>query len=294
MNRLVAIDGNRGQGKTSLMVYFLWKNPDLVKEVNFNCNLPNCKRLEMDMLLKNFNEEHKGMIGITESIDLLDNRRSMSDLAKFMYRVTSQSRKIGKDLLIDALILDTIDWRFLKSCDMKITAWGENITEKLNKGFYYECIAKIRQLGYSVNGNMEVSFGFSQPIIKCIPYEVFNQFKDKYNTYEITETDDSENLSVAVMGDKKKREIVLEVASQIMNDREKFGIANKNHISHGEVLSILLDLNKPTGLEYELHAKLNRLIQIEKQSPKFVIPVTDEATPKEDEVKDLKWSDKVD
>jgi hypothetical protein len=265
LNRLVAIDGNRGQGKTSLMVYFLWKNPTLLKEVNFNCDLPNTKKLEMDMLLKNFNEEHKGMVGITESIDLLDNRRSMSDLAKFMYRVTSQSRKIGKDLLIDALILDTIDWRFLKACDMKITAWGENITKELNKGFYYECIARIRQI-YSVNGNMKVSFGFSQPIIKCIPYEVFNQFKDKYNTMEITETDDSENLSVAVMSDKKKREIVISLATEILNNREKFGIAGKNHISHGELLSILLDLNKPSGIEYELHAKINRLLQIEKQS----------------------------
>lgn len=265
MNRLVAIDGNRGTGKTSLMTYFMWKNPDLNKEVNYNLDLPNTKKLEMDMLLKNFNDEHKGMIGITESIDLLDNRRSMSDLAKFMYRVTSQSRKIGKDLLIDALILDTIDWRFLRSCDMKITAWGENITKEMNKGFYYECIAKMRQI-YSVNGNMKVTFMWSNPIIKCISYEVFDKFKDKFNTFEITETDDSENLSVAVMSDKKKREIIIVLATEIMNNRNKFGIANKNHISHGEVLSILLDLNKPTGLEYELHAKLNRLIQIEKQS----------------------------
>ena len=266
MNRLVAIDGIRGSGKTSLITYFMWKNPDLLKEVNFNLDLPNTKKLEMDMLLKDYNSEHKGMIGITESIDLMDNRRSMSDLAKFMYRVTSQSRKIGKDLLIDALILDTIDWRFIRSCDMKITAWGENITDKMNRGFYYECIARIRQIFY-VNNQFKVSFGFSQPIIKCIPYEVFNQFKDKYNTMEITETDDSENLSIAVMSDKKKRDIILELANLIMKDREKFGISiNKNHISHGEVLSILLDLNKPTGLEYELHAKLNRLLQIEKQS----------------------------
>lgn len=263
MNRLVAIDGNRGAGKTSLMVYFLYKNPDLQKEVNFNCTLPNTKKLEMDLLLKNFNDEHKGMIGITESIDLLDNRRSMSDLAKFMYRVTSQSRKIGKDLLIDALILDTIDWRFLKSCDMKITAWGEKLTKEMDKGFYYECIARIRQI-YSVNGSMKVAFVFSQPVIKCIPYEVFDKFKDSYDTYEITETDDSENLNIAVMSDKKKRELVISLANEILGDREKFGIAGKNHISHGELLSILLDLNKPSSIEYELHAKINRLLQIEK------------------------------
>ena len=234
------------------------------KEVNFNCTLPNTKRLEMDTLLKQSSDEHKGMIAITESVDLLDNRRSMSDLSKFMYRVTSQSRKIGKDLLIDALILDTIDWRFLKSCDMKITAWGENITDKLNKGFYYECIAKVRQI-FNVNGQLKVIFAYTQPLIKCIPYEVFNQFKDSYDTYEITVTDDSENLGVAVMSDKKKRELILNLSTEIMNNRDKFGIANKNHISHGEVESILLDLCKPTGLEYELHAKLNRLLQIEKQ-----------------------------
>jgi hypothetical protein len=263
------------------MVYFLWKNPSLPKEVNFECSLPNTTKLEMDMLLKNFNEEHKGMVGITESIDLLDNRRSMSDLAKFMYRVTSQSRKIGKDLLIDALILDTIDWRFLKSCDLKITAWGENLTDKMNKGFYYECIAKIRQI-YTVNNQMKVMFRFSDPIIKCVPYEVFNQFKDKYNTLEVTSTDDSENLEIAVMGDKKKRELVLELATKIMNDKEVFGLINKKHISHGEVLSILLDLNKPSGIEYELHAKLNRMIQIENQSPQ-ILPQS----------KDKKWSDTI-
>lgn len=264
LNRIVAIDGNRGQGKTFLEVYFLSKNPTLTKEVNFECSLPNIKRLEMDTLLKNVNSEHQGMIGITESIDLLDNRRSMSDLAKFMYRVTSQSRKIGKDLLIDALILDTIDWRFLKSVDMKFTAWGENITDKMNKGFYYECIARIRQI-YNINGNMKVSFMWSQPIIKCVPYEVFNDLKDKYNTYEVTETDESENLEISVMSDKKKHEIINQLATEIMNNRDKFGIDNKSHISHGEVNSILLDLNKPTNLEYDLHAKINRLIQIEKQ-----------------------------
>jgi hypothetical protein len=263
MNRLVAIDGNRGTGKTSLEVYFLWKNPDMIKEVNFECSLPNTKRLEMDLLLKNFNDEHNGMVAITESVDLLDNRRSMSDLSKFMYRVTSQSRKIGKDLLIDALILDTIDWRFLKSCDMKITAWGENLTKKLNKGFYYECIAKIRQI-YSVNGHMKVMYLWSQPAIKCIPYNTFNKFKDSYNTLEITATDDSENLEVNVMSDKKKSELINTIASDIMNRRDEFGIGSKSHISHGEVNSILLDLNKPTNLEYDLHAKINRLIQIEK------------------------------
>ncbi|GEM_PF-4371841 len=263
MNRLVAIDGSRGSGKTSIITYFMWKNPDLLKEVNFNLDLPNTKKLELDLLLKNYNDEKKGMIGITESVDLLDNRRSMSDLAKFMYRVISQSRKIGKDLLIDSLILDTIDWRFLRSCDMKITAWGENINKEMNKGFYYECTARIRQI-FSVNGQIKVSFMWSQPIIKCIPYEVFNQFKDKYDTMEITETDDSENLSVAVMSDKKKREIVLSLATEILNKRKEFGIVGKTHLSHGEILSILLDLNKPSGIEYELHAKINRLLQIEK------------------------------
>jgi len=265
LNRLVAIDGVRGSGKTGLMTYFMYKNPNLPKEVNYNLDLPNTKRLEMDMLLKNVNDEHKGMIGITESIDLLDNRRSMSDLAKFMYRVTSQSRKIGKDLLIDALILDTIDWRFLKSCDMKFTAWGENINKEMNKGFYYECIARVRNI-FNINDQMKVSFTWCQPIIKCIPYETFNQFKDKYNTMEITSTDDSENLEVSVMSDKKKSELLNSLSKEILSKRLEFGIANKNHVSHGEVCSILLDLNKPTGLEYELHAKLNRLLQIEKQS----------------------------
>ena len=265
LNRLVAIDGDRGTGKTSIMTYFMYKNPDLDKEVNYFLDLPNTKPLEMDMLLKNISDEHQGMIGITESIDLLDNRRSMSDLAKFMYRVTSQSRKIGKDLLIDALLIDTIDWRFLKSCDMRITAWGENLTEKLNKGFYYECIARIRQI-YSVNGRMKVKYIFSSPIIKCIPYAVFNEFKDKYNTWEITSTDESENLEISVMSDKKKRILINNISTEIMNDRDKFGIANKSHISHGEINSILLDMNKPTNLEYDLHAKINRLIQIEKNT----------------------------
>jgi hypothetical protein len=247
------------------MVFFLWKNPDIPKEVNFKLDLPNTKRLELDMLLKCANDEKKGMIGITESVDLLDNRRSMSNLSKFMDRVTNQSRKIGKDLLIDSIILDTIDWRFIKKMDLRITAWGENLTDKLNKGFYYECIARIRQI-YTVNGRIKAMFIWSEPQIRCIPYEVFNQFKDLYDTYEISETDESENLSVAVMSDKKKREIVDSLSKMIMNDRDKFGIdTNKKHISHGEVLSILLDLSKPTGLEYELHAKLNRLIQIEKQ-----------------------------
>jgi hypothetical protein len=265
LNRLVAIDGIRGSGKTSIMTYFMWKNPSLPKEVNYNLDLPNCRRLEMDMLLKGVNDEHKGMIGITESIDLLDNRRSMSDLAKFMYRVTSQSRKIGKDLLIDALILDTIDWRFLKSCDMRITAWGENITKELNRGFYYECTARVRNI-FHVNGQMKVVFEWCQPIVKCIPYETFNQFKDKYNTMEITNTNDSDNLEVSVMSDKKKSELISSLAKEILSRRKEFGIDNKLHISHGELLSILLDLGKPTGLEYELHAKLNRLLQIEKES----------------------------
>lgn len=246
------------------MTYFMWKNPLLNKEVNYNLDLPNTKRLEMDMLLKNFNDEHKGMVGITESIDLLDNRRSMSDLAKFMYRVTSQSRKIGKDLLIDALILDTIDWRFLKSCDMRLTAWGENINKEMSKGFYYECTARVRNI-FSFNGQMKVAFMWCQPIIKCIPYETFDKFKDKYNTMEITSTDDSENLSMVVMSDKKKKELLDSLSKEILSKRDEFGITNKNHISHGEVESILLDLDKPTGLEYELHAKLNRLLQIEKQ-----------------------------
>jgi hypothetical protein len=263
MNRLMAIDGNRGSGKTFLQVYFFAKNPNLQKEVNFNLDLPNTKKLEMDLLLKNFNDEHKGMIGITESVDLLDNRRSMSDLSKFMYRVTSQSRKIGKDLLIDALILNTIDWRFLASVDMKFTAWGENITNKLNKGFYYEGIAKIRQI-YSLNGFMKVAYAWSQPIIKYVPYETFYNLRDKYNTYEITETDESENLNVSVMSESKKRIIINEIATEIMNNKDKFDIDNKAHISHGEVTSILSDMNKPSGLEYELHAKLNRLIHIEK------------------------------
>src|SRR5208283_2415547 len=236
MNRLIAIDGNRGAGKTALMTFFMWKNPILPKEVNFKLDLPNTKFLELDMLMKDFNNEKKGMIGITESIDLLDNRRSMSDLAKFMYRVTSQSRKIGKDLLIDSLILDTIDWRFLKSCDMKITAWGENITDKMNKGFYYECIAKVSEI-YSINGRMKVSFGFSEPIIKYIPYEVFDEFKDLYDTMEITSTDDSDNLEINVMSDKKKREIILNLATEILGKRKEFGLSGKTHISHGELLS---------------------------------------------------------
>lgn len=263
MNRIVSIDGDRGKGKTGLMTYFMWKNPTLIKEVNYNLNLPNTKQLELDMLLKNVNDEHIGMIGITESIDLLDNRRSMSDLAKFMYRVTSQSRKIGKDLLIDALLLDTIDWRFLKSCDIRITAWGENLTDKMNKGFYYECIARVRQI-YYINGMMKVFFRFTQPVIKCIPYSIFNQFKDLYNTWEITSTDESDNLEISVMSEKKKREIINALANEIMSKRIEFGIANKSHISHAEVSSILTDLNKPSNLEYDLHAKINRLIQIEK------------------------------
>ena len=45
-----------------------------------------------------------------------------------------------------------------------------------------------------------------------------------------------------------------------------FGVLRVTNISHGELLSILLDLNKPSGIEYELHAKINRLLQIEKQS----------------------------
>src|SRR5208283_961946 len=262
MNRLIAIDGNRGAGKTALMTFFMWKNPILPKEVNFKLDLPNTKFLELDMLMKDFNNEKKGMIGITESIDLLDNRRSMSDLAKFMYRVTSQSRKIGKDLLIDSLILDTIDWRFIRSCDMKITAWGENITKDLNKGFYYECIAKIRQV-YSVNGQLKVMDVFSEPVIKCIPYEVFNQFKDLYNTIEITSTDDSDNLEISVMSEKKKRELINSLATEIMNNKKKFGIDNHSRVSHGEVCSILSDMEKPSNLEYELHAKINRMLNME-------------------------------
>lgn len=263
MNIITAIDGGRGSGKTSLITYFLWKNPTLLKETNFDISLPNSQRLELDLLLKNATQEHNGMVGITESIDLLDNRRSMSSLSKFMYRVTSQSRKIGKDLLIDALILDTIDWRFLKSVDLHITAWGENLTPKLNKGFYYECKAKVRRL-YYINNQMKVFWIWSYPIVKCISYETFNQFKDKFNTLEISENDETENLNVSVMSDKKKRELIRELATDIMNRKVEFGIDNKAHVSHGEVCNILADLDKPSGLEYELHAKLNMLLHIEK------------------------------
>jgi hypothetical protein len=272
MNRLVAVDGNRGSGKTLFIDYMFSKNPCISKECNFWCNLPNTKELELDMLLKDVNDDKRGMVGITESIDLLDNRRSMSDLSKFMYRVTSQSRKIGKDLLIDALLLDTIDWRFLKSCDMIITAWGEHLTDKMNNGFYYECKARIRQI-YRINGKMKVAFIWSQPLVKCISYDIFNQIKDTYNTFEVTSTDDSDNLEVAVMSDKKKRVIIDSLAKEILNNKEKYGIIVnkinskglpiKPHISHGELLSILLDMKQPSGIEYELHAKINRLLQIE-------------------------------
>jgi hypothetical protein len=146
---------------------------------------------------------------------------------------------------------------------MRLTAWGENINKEMSKGFYYECTARVRNI-FSFNGQMKVAFMWCQPIIKCIPYETFDKFKDKYNTMEITSTDDSENLSMVVMSDKKKKELLDSLSKEILSKRDEFGITNKNHISHGEVESILLDLDKPTGLEYELHAKLNRLLQIEK------------------------------
>ncbi len=247
-NIITAIDGDRGKGKTLVMTSFLALNPILPKYINFKAELPNVFPLEISELLE-LKANNRIMVGITESTTLLDTMKVNTHLGQWLSYVSMQSRKIGDfgvDVLIDMQVLSTIQSRFMTQCNLYVHALGLG-----EKGFYYVLSKE----------NLEIN-PFCKRTIKYLPYSDAYKLKDLYDTMERFQPDNVEDLKISVMSQDKRKIVVDELVKEILNNKKKYGIEDKNGkagktVTMKQLSSILLDMGKSDDLSYFLHPKIN-------------------------------------
>jgi hypothetical protein len=236
---LTDIYGDLGSGKTLLMVYFAWKNPDIPVIANFNVKFKNVQKLELENIV-NINYE-KALILCDELYTIMDSRSSMSNINKYFSYFLFQSRKRGVDILASSQLLSSVDIRFKDLSSMSIIALGKN-----DKGFTYDCVIKSI-FGYRISRFI-------------LPYAIAEKLYDKYDTLEVVLPRDIEDLSVEIQNPKKLNEIIDNLADEIISRKEEFCLGKK--ITEKKLHDILLQMGKPESLAFYLASRLEQKLNL--------------------------------
>ena len=143
-------------------------------------------------------------------------------------------------------VLSTIQSRFMTQCNLYIHALGLG-----EKGFYY--VLSVENLEFNP---------FAKRQLKYLPFSDAFKLKDIYNTMERFQPDNVDDLKISVMSQSKRKIIIDELTKEILSNKEKYGIKDKNGkagntVTMKQLTSILMDMDKSDDLSYYLHPKIN-------------------------------------
>lgn len=228
--------GDIGSGKSLIMTYFA-KKYNIPTYADYRIDLPNCHILELDELIKMQYEEV--LILLDESDEFMNNRRSMSDLTLFLDYVWKQSRKRKYEVVCSAQLMDVVDWRYIAKCPVTITALGQS-----KKGFEYLFTVK------SIFGDRNHKF--------TMPMKTAESLFPIYDTYEVINPPDIDNLVFEIQDPKKRLETIERVADLVQNNAIKLGIDTEKRLTEKKLKYILLNLGESEELAYYVISALDK------------------------------------
>lgn len=169
---LTTIIGNKGSGKTLLLTIFASYSKREVLS-NFWLKLNNYKKLTiMDIL----NIPNKADIFIDEAHSWLESRLSSSALNIVSSDINFHSRKLYVDIYLSTIMLSTIDKRFRFQSDFIIYCYPR---------FNINTDDFIFQFEHTETNSI---------FIWKLPYKIAKKFFSIFNTYEVIESQQKDNL----------------------------------------------------------------------------------------------------
>ena len=200
-NTIIGIYGNKGDGKTTLLSFFLYnaylkrKKEYLFSnyELNFTFNWLNAYEL-----ILNWDKFENSIIGIDELHDYVDSRNSSSIQNRLICSWFLQSRHTESDIVFSTQFPDQVDKRIMRIVDIDIICKNINVDID-NDGFMD--VFKINILD-NRKCTDNTKYFYAQPI-----FNLFNS-KSKINPFFIAKEKQKELIEkLSKMNDDKFKEI---------------------------------------------------------------------------------------
>jgi hypothetical protein len=214
---LIVVLGNRGSGKTLWMTLQALKSKREVWS-NYRIDIERYNELNVVDLIDELPDNVEVLID--EAYTWLESRTAGRGLNRYLTYLAFQIRKSKRNFIVSAQQRGTIDVRFRKEWDYMVYCFRKKNQNKKRKEWDFA----IRILDkYSL-----------KIIQKVLPYEKAKKYFNYYDTYEVVEPYDKQNLRLELMKDdpKKLHNHIKEVAQDIEKDIDK--------ITHSTVSNALI------------------------------------------------------
>lgn len=205
---LISVIGAIGSGKTLLLTLIGSKSKREIYS-NYKLNLSLYKPLEMIDLLQlkdNIN------VFIDEAYTWLESRTSMSTLNRYLSYIIFQSRKRSIDIYITSQMFSSVDLRFREQSNIIIKC------KRIKDNFHYWF--------YNIGNNSIKTF--------ILPYKNAKKYFSIYDTYEIVEPNQKQNLEFKLIQQNPKNLLTkIKEISKVIKPK-------LNKITHDSIKAILL------------------------------------------------------
>jgi len=195
---LTVISGNLGSGKT-LLLTIIGKLAQTKLISNFNLEFEH-EKFDLVKFVKA--EYDNAIILIDEAYTLLESRSSMSNLNKALSYILFQSRKKSIDMYLTVQLNSTLDLRFRQLSDYFIFAHG---LIKYRGKFAYKYTLQCKESQKSC----------------YIDYEIAKKYYELYDTNQIIEPVNREDLIKSLKTPKQKVEECKQIAKELCKKSKK-------------------------------------------------------------------------
>ena len=239
---LTGIYGDTGSGKTTILVYFLYKYfPDVEKYGNFYTILPKWEQKDIIELTELPETDKKRIVVFDEGYTDFDNRMSMNEENVFNTYLLFQQRKANMSIIgISQLNILDVRWRGLEK--FKIICRDRPVYDSKGndfKGdFHYIFIRGNKISNFTLKySTAKILFPFFKTKQKIIPKH-YEEMKNR----------------IRMRNPEERNKIIDEIVKEIVKNTDI--PEQKKDITHDWVGNALMDLKKDLSLERFVYIRL--------------------------------------